>query len=250
MLNIKMPATRTRTGTKPRRRRRKTSLQLELSGRGRHGGWRGGAGRPKGRSDHYIPHIRRPRVTKHHAVHVTMKLALGIPSIRRYQPKKIIEAIFAAESRKGFRLVHYSIRRDHLHLVCEGDSTRALSRGIQRIGSRIARRLNEYFGRRGRFFRDRFHSHVIKTPQAMRHVLSYVMLNAHKDEAKHGRTMRGVDPYSSWQCFDGFRDPNYRRRGQPLPRDAPVAHPKSWLLSTGWRRHGLIRLDEKAPPPR
>jgi REP element-mobilizing transposase RayT len=254
MLNIKMPPRREpnfpRRATPARRKpRRRSPIQLELSGRGRHGGWRRGAGRPSGRSNHYIPHVRRTRVTKNHAVHVTLSVRKGIPTIRRHPTRRIIQAIFAKESRKGFRLVHYSIRKDHLHLICEADSTLAVSRGIQRIASRIARALNQYFDRKGRFFADRFHSHVIKTPRAMRHVLSYVMLNAHKDEAKQGKTLRGPDAFTSWEYFDGWRAPQYQRRAHgPRPRDAPVTPATSWLLRKGWRRHGLIHLDEKAPP--
>ena len=233
------------------KRRRRRSAQLCLAARSR-GGYRAGAGRPRGRSDHYVPHVVRPRVTRHHGTHVTLSCVPGLPSLRRPVPARLIEEIFAAEGkRKGFRLVHYAIRRNHLHLVCEADNTQALSRGLQRIASRIARRLNQHFGRRGRFFADRFHCVVITTPRQMRNVLRYVYLNAHKDRAKRGKTLKGVDPYSSQHWFDGWAHLGRKARPPPPPlqpaaRD-PVTAPRSWLLSKGWRRHGLIRTDEKAP---
>ena len=229
-----------------KRRRRPHPKQLGLVARSR-GGWRAGAGRPKGRSKHYIPHVPRARVTKSTPVHVTLKCVEGIPSLRQVKCRRIILEVFADEAaRKGFRLAHYSIRRDHLHLVSEGDDTQALSRGVQRIASRVARRLNKMLGRRGRFFADRFHSRVIRTPKDMRNVLSYVYLNLHKDEAKRRVRIRTVDPCTSHTWFDGWKHLG-SAADSPAARD-PVAHPKSWLLRKGWRKHGLIRLDERWPP--
>jgi REP element-mobilizing transposase RayT len=187
-------------------------------------------------------------VTRHDGTHVTLSCVPGLPSLRRPVPARLIEEIFAAEGkRKGFRLVHFAIRPGHLHLVCEADGTQALSRGVQRIASRIARRLNKHFGRRGRFFADRFHCVVIKTPRQMRNVLRYVYLNEHKDRAKRGKTLEGVDPYSSHCWFDGWAHLGRRQRPPPPAARDPVAEPRAWLLRKGWRRHGLIRTDEKAP---
>jgi REP element-mobilizing transposase RayT len=227
---------RRRRGTRPR--------QLGLSARTR-GGYRAGAGRPRGRSDRYVPHIRRPKVTRSTPVHVTLKCVEGIPSLRRLRRRRVILKVFAEEgARKGFRLVHYSIRGDHIHLVCEANETLALSRGVQRVASRIARLLNKQLGRRGRFFADRFHGRVVRTPKDMRNVLSYVLLNLHKDEAK--RRIRVLDPdsFSSHRWFDGWK--HGRSADKPDARD-PVTEPRSWLLTKGWRRHGLIDLDERRP---
>ncbi len=207
----------------------------------------GGAGRPRGRSDHYIAHIPRPRVTKSTPVHVTLKCVEGLPNLREVKYRRIILRVFADEgARKGFRLVHYSIRRDHLHLVCEADETLALSRGVQRVASRVARWLNKRLGRRGRFFAGRFHGRVMRTPKDMRNVLSYVYLNLHKDRARRRIRVLSVDSCTSHTWFDGWK----HRAGpadDPSERD-PVARPKSWLLRKGWRKHGLIRLDERSPP--
>ncbi len=193
-----------------------------------------------------MPHVRRPQVSRHAAVHVTMRCVAGLLSLRRPVPLRLIKEIFAEEgARKGFRLAHYAIRGNHLHLVCEANDTLALSRGVQRVASRIARTLNRRFGRRGRLFADRFQGIVVKTPRQMRNVLCYVYLNAHKDRAKRGATMRGVDPYSSYRWFDGWAHLRCRPP-QPSARD-PVTEPRSWLLRTGWRRYGLVRTDEKAP---
>ena len=114
---------------------------------------------------------------------------------------------------------------------------------MQRLASRIARGLNRLLGRAGRYFRDRFHCCVVRSPRQARNLLAYMLLNEHKDRAKQGARMGGIDTYSSGEFFDGWADSFAR----PLSRDGPVAAPKSWLLRIGWRRHGLVRTTEKAP---
>ncbi|MBN4059223.1 transposase [Endomicrobium sp. AH-315-J14] len=236
MLNFKMAARRKRV-------KRRGGEQLTLSGRGSHGGIRRGAGRPRGLSGAYIPHIKRARVTKHTPVHVTIKVVAGLPNLRRNRPTGRIKRIFRAEkNRKGFRLVHFVIMEDHLHLICEANSTQAMSRGIQRISSRAARSLNKLFKRRGRLFADRFHDHVMKKPREVRNVLRYVLLNTQKDTAKQGLFYEGIDGWSSGAWFDGWKDIQPR---PPPDEDPPVTEAKSYLLSKLWRRHGLIRSDEK-----
>ena len=228
---------------KSRYRRKPRPLQLGLSARGRRGGMRAGAGRKRIPRDKrgYVPHILRPKVTKSTPVHVTLRCVGGLPSLRRATHKRIIEAVFSRENRKGFRLIHYSIQGNHLHLICEGDSTVALSRGVQRIASLIARRLNKRFDRSGRFFRERFDGKVITSPRQMRNVLRYVLLNYHKHMAEAGLDIvEGFDLYSSGRFFDGWRKPAKVCRPPP-PRGAPVAPPRAWLSRVGWRRHGLIQ---------
>ena len=213
-------------------------------------------------------------MTRHHGLHVTLRLVDGLPSLRRPTHTDLILRVFAAEcGRKGFRLVQFAIRSNHLHLVCEADSTRALSRGVQRLASRAARGLNRRLGRGGRVFRDRFHVVVISKPRQMRNVLRYVLLNEHKDRALARSALSraasaasasnrslwegfdGIDPWSSAFYFDGFANVGAVAPEPPPPpgtrvvdeRGPPVTAPRSWLLRVGWRRHGLIHTEEYAP---
>jgi REP element-mobilizing transposase RayT len=163
-----------------------------------------------------------------------------LPSLRRANPRRFIERVFANENRRGFRLVHYSIQGNHLHLICEGRDTQALSRGVQRVSSMIARKLNRHFDRRGSLFKERFHGVVIKTPRQMRNALRYVLLNHHKHQAgAKVEAVAGFDAFSSSRYFDGWWRPAVRCR--PPPAGAAVVSAASWLLAKGWRRHGLIR---------
>ncbi|HEY4119066.1 MAG TPA: hypothetical protein VGM56_14470 [Byssovorax sp.] len=49
-----------------------------------------------------------------------------------------------------------------------------------------------------------------------------------------------LDPCSSAPAFDGWADAEPRAG----PWDETIVAPRTWLLSTGWRRHGRIRRAE------
>jgi hypothetical protein len=78
----------------------------------------------------------------------------------------------------------------------------------------------------------------------VRHAIAYVLLNARRHLAKLDRPLPrvvGIDPASSGRWFTGWS-----RRLQPVSPDRPppVALPHTWLLSLGWRRHGLLDPSE------
>ena len=111
---------------------------------------------------------------------------------------------------------------------------------MKSIGARIARAANRVFARRGPVLADRYHLHILRTPLEVRRALAYVLLNARK----HWRQRFGLAPpvrldeASSGQWFDGWRREPASREPPDVPRE--VVQPRTWLLSTGWRRHGLI----------
>jgi len=128
----------------------------------------------------------------------------------------------------------FSIQSNHVHLIVEADDRGALSRGMKGIAVRIARTLNRLWKRRGGVFSDRFHARALRTPREVRSVLVYVLQNARH----HGLRILGVDLYSSGPWFDGWK------QGLVLADDGPVARATTWLLREGWRRHGLIGIQE------
>jgi REP element-mobilizing transposase RayT len=169
-------------------------------------------------------------------VHVTVRLRAGLPTLRRDAARAAIERSFrAAGERFGFRLAHYSLQSNHVHLIAEASDRTALSRGIQGLLVRVARALNRLWAREGSVFADRFHARQLKTPREVRTALVYVLHNARH----HGLRVLGVDPFSSGRWFDGWK-----RKLAAAP-GAVGAKATSWLLGVGWRRHGLIDLDER-----
>jgi hypothetical protein len=155
--------------------------------------------------------------------------------------------------RFGFRLVHFSVQHNHLHLVCEAEDERALARGMQGLSIRIARALNRRFERSGRVFADRYHSRPLRTPREVRHALAYVINNARHHGPKRGPGW--MDPCSSAVFFKGWQRGTWIDQGECLEElwsDAgrPFAAPATWLLCTGWKRHGLLATDEVPGTPR
>jgi hypothetical protein len=114
----------------------------------------------------------------------------------------------------------------------------------------LARRVNRLVFRRGRLFADRWHGRALCSPRAVRHAIVYVLGNF----KKHGQANGAVlDPYSSAPYFPGFAEyggqlpihAGFRAgAGPPSTIAVPVAVPNTWLLRTGWIRHGLISISE------
>ncbi len=200
------------------------------------GGRRKGAGRKPAGLKAGVPHLKRPKVTRHSPVHVTLRLSAHVPNLRRGEyPSLVKRAIGAGKQGPGFGLVHYSIQANHLHLLIEAKDNVALARGMKALSVRVARAINRARRVKGRVFADRYHAHVLMSPREVRHALVYVLNNFRKHGA--AKTGERYDTCSSATMFDGFVG------GAPpgLRTEVPtVMAPRSWLLTAGWRRHRLI----------
>jgi REP element-mobilizing transposase RayT len=167
------------------------------------GGARPGAGRKRKSVRPCVSHRTRPTFASRFPLHVTTRLRDGLPSLRRDAERRVLERVFAAGGeRLGFRLIHYSIQTNHLHLIVEASDRRALSRGMQGLLVRVVRALNSLWRRTGSVFSDRYHAHILRTPREVRRALAYVLHNARH----HGIVSRGIDPFTSGTAFDGWRE--------------------------------------------
>ena len=148
-----------------------------------------------------------------------------------------MRAITSSHARRqtSFRITHFSIQSNHVHLIVEAGGKLALSRGLRGLGIWLARRVNERLGRRGRVLADRYHLRELTTPLAVRNAIVYVLQN----HVHHARSRYLVDECSSARWFGGWAE-----RLPPADTPPPVAASRTWLGSTGWLRHGRIRLDE------
>jgi len=124
-----------------------------------------------------VPHARREVHDRRYPAHVTLRTCVGLPSLRRNDIFVAVRAAFARSSREGFRLVHYSVQRDHVHLVVEAERHLSLRRGIQGLAIRVAKATNRALCRRGRVWADRYHVRALTTPREVRHALVYVLQN-------------------------------------------------------------------------
>lgn len=242
------------------------SRQLAFSFRS-WGGRRRGAGRPPNGAAAGVSHLRRPSLSHRHPVHVTLRLVAGVPSLRDWRLFTWVRfALAAGQERFGFRLVHFSVQSNHLHLIVEAKTRRSLSLGMQGLSVRVARAVNRRLGRRGRLFADRYHARALKTPRAVHFALRYVLLNVRKharagssSAVAWGDTPVGfVDTRSSAPWFAGFQRPRELTFGARQARadwrasselEAPVVPARTWLLLHGSGRHGGFDVDD-VPPSR
>lgn len=142
-----------------------------------------------------------------------MKVQPGVGYLRtQRRARAIVEALREA---RGIRVVHYSVQGNHLHLIVEAESAAALSRAMQALATRIARRLNALSARRGTVFADRYHARALTTPREVKNAVRYLLTN-YRHHARENLPRSFVDPLTS-------------------RADAPLVAPSVWLLRVGWR---------------
>ncbi|MBL8900259.1 MAG: transposase [Planctomycetes bacterium] len=222
---------------------RRKVQQLEFDFR-QHGGKRKGAGRKPKNAEAGMPHRQRARKKRGQPLLITVRLADGLPSLRRGGALKLVLAALSASSdRHGMRIIHTTVQSNHLHFLVEADDRECVARAMNALLSPLARALNKLWGRRGKVFPDRYHDEVITTPTQARNALRYVLQNG----KKHGVVPQAsIDLCSSAPVFEGWKErPSIASIPAPLVV-ATVAPALTWLLTAGWRRHGL--LDIRATP--
>ena len=157
------------------------------------GGRREGAGRKRVRPRPGVVHGRREELKARFPVHVTWRMQKGVWNLRTRRCFRVLErAFFAGANRFGFRLVHYSVQGNHLHLLVEAQDEKALSRGMNGMGVRVAKGLNRVMGRAGKVLEDRYHAHILRTPTEARRARAYLLQNARKHYG-----VVGADKYTS-----------------------------------------------------
>jgi putative transposase len=194
------------------------------------GGRRPGAGRrPTTPGRPMVPDAPRPAHNGRHPVHVTLRAARGLSSLRSEPAFTALRTSLTAACRADFRVIHLSVQTDHVHMIVEAESGDHLRSGLQGLAGRAARALNRAWHRGGEVWGDRYHARALGTPREVRNGLLYVLLNFRK----HLRAAPGIDPRSSGAWFDGWAD-----AAPPRTQPCPVVPARTWLGSVGWRRAG------------
>ena len=247
------PAKR-RRAARPRRRVRRrrvdrdgqTLLQFPLTW----GGKRPGAGRKPAGKVAGEAHRRRPAPPRpaKGAVHAVIKVRKGLPSLRQARCMKVIwHVLVAAKTAYKMRVVHFCVQNNHIHLIIEAPDRRAFLSGMRGLSIRLSRRLNAALGLSGRLLADRYHVEMLDNFLRLRRAIAYVLNNTRRHAFQHGgwtKPARYIDPCSSAFYFDGWR--GLKVKPPPLSHvgQAPVEMPGGFALRLGWRRHGLIAIDE------
>ena len=177
-------------------------------------------------------HIRRSHDDHRHPVLVTLRGDRRLPSLRAEGTFPKLRRALALSNRANFRVVHFSVQTDHIHLVVEADGRKALTKGIQGLAGRCARAINRASKRHGRVWSDRYHRRPLRTPREMRAAIVYVLQNFRK----HLRAPAVIDPRSSGPWFGGWARTSERHQrthaGEPAPELA-----RQGGLAAGRRTH-------------
>jgi REP element-mobilizing transposase RayT len=185
-----------------------------------------------------MPHTRRPCVEPSYPHHVTVRLRRGTWNLRAQRCyQRMLRAFRAVRARPGFRITHFSVQGNHVHMLVEAQDRPTLSNGMRAVLIRFALTLNRLMGKRGPRFVDRYHESILGSATAVRRCLRYVLENHARHMAEIGKLGPVVDRFSSAPWFNGYR------ADVIVPRalgDPPVSPARSWLLSEAWRFLGLL----------
>ena len=130
-----------------------------------------------------MPHRARPEHKAWFPLHVTMRTAGNVPSLRHESLFAGLKKAFRTTRRAGFRIVEYSVQTTHLHMIVEATNKDALTRGMKSFTVRANRLVNAGWGRmRGRVWRDRYHSRALETARQVRNALVYCLHNFKKHQ--------------------------------------------------------------------
>ena len=131
-------------------------------GKGR-GGARPGAGRPPGPRA-WVLHREREPVPGHCPVHVTLRVRVDVPSLRRPAIEREFRRSLAAASERGdFRVAHYALEKDRAHLIVEAKGKDALACGMKSIAARLGRAVNRVCQRSGPVLDGRYRHRLLST---------------------------------------------------------------------------------------
>jgi REP element-mobilizing transposase RayT len=112
-----------------------------------------------------------------HIAILEMRAMRRLPSLRKEHVFAQIRAAFTRTARSWFRIVHFFVQVDHVHLLAEADDKISLSRGLTGVAVRLARAVNRVVGRREKVWSDRYHARALRTPREVRHGIVYVLMN-------------------------------------------------------------------------
>ena len=212
------------------------------------GGYRPGSGRRPKNGVSGVSHHTRPELSGRHPIQITLNTKLELGTLRKKRVVAVLRDGLVEGCDSGvFRICHFSIQRHNLRFLVEAHDRQALSRGMQGINVRLAKALNRLWSRNGSVFADRYDMRVLKNGRDVRASLCYVLNGVLNDPQEARKLKRRPDmEYSSARYFDGWKD-DVEVEEPPAGR-APVARPLTSLLQSGWKKFGLIGVDELPSP--
>jgi putative transposase len=160
--------------------------------------------------------LARPQFGQRFPQHVTIRMLPSVWNMRSRRCFSVLQrALWLGSSKDfGFKLVHFAVMGNHIHMLVEADGKEALSRGMQGLNIRIAKALNRVMGRHGQVLADHYNAKILRSPSQTLRARGYLLRNAGKHYG-----LRGADPFAS---------------------TVPVQLPGTYFLVTIERRPGAL----------
>jgi putative transposase len=159
------------------------------------GGKRAGAGRrPNVPGKPMQSRLARPKFARRFPQHVTIRMLPSVWNLRSQRCFSILQrAMWMGSSKEyGFKLVHFAVMGNHIHMLVEAGGKEALSRGMQGLNIRIAKALNRVMGRHGQVLSDHYNATILRSPSQTLRARAYLLRNALKHYG-----WQGPDPFAS-----------------------------------------------------
>jgi REP element-mobilizing transposase RayT len=139
-------------------------------------------------------HLARPQFAGRYPQHVTIRMLPSVWNMRSQRCFSVLQRAMWKGSAKsfGFRLVHFAVMGNHIHMLVEANGKQALSRGMQGMNIRIAKALNRVMGRHGPVLSDHYNAKILLTPSQTLRARAYLLRNATKHYG-----WCGPDPFAS-----------------------------------------------------
>lgn len=168
-------------------------LKMSLT-KGKWGGRRPWSGRKRIHSKG-VAHRTREEVTRRTPMHVNFRYKTVI---RHKTSLRLLKRAIVNARRFGLRIIHYSMQKNHIHLIIEADNNEILTRGMRSLTITFAKGLKQ-----GRIQVQRYHLHVLRSVRETKNAVHYVLFNEQKHETG---TCSTVDGFSSLLCLENAMD--------------------------------------------
>lgn len=157
-----------------------------------------GAGRPA-IHDKGIRHTCRETIKVLTVLHLTVKIERAKAGIKNKDTLKLLHKAILKARKQGLAIIHYTLERDHVHLMVEANNNAILGRGMQAFGITFSKGINKLKSLKGQVFKTRYHFKKLKTPTEIKNALNYILGNA----IKH-RSGSFVNLYNSLGAIKDF----------------------------------------------
>lgn len=145
--------------------------------------------------------MRKNRLIEQGAVyHVTARTNLQEFIFQTYSVKQMfLDILKRAKKKFSFKLKHFCIMSNHVHLLIEPTGTSKLSKIMQWILSVFAIKFNRSLGRKGHVWYDRFFSRIVRGKTDFANVFRYITRNPMGAIQFEDRVL--ADEFSGCACF-------------------------------------------------